>query len=222
MDLSVTGCTVSAFMSGSVRAQMKLNVSQPAFLMNTTKKMDAESLQTRFNVTAAHLAAKRLMKHEVMVSVERVAVFSKSSVAFLSLRYCCCRLIEKDVINFSHPLVRKWREPFCSFFQATNWSFVSSSEPKGCHSDPCKMGKCMDIPGGFKCLCDEGFSGHLCEMPVQECPDPWMVIGQCFKHKSQALERYMAGIFGRHMVPLDNVIAASCGLAMDPEVNVCR
>ena len=33
-----------------------------------------------------------------------------------------------------------------------------------CTSNPCKNGgQCVEIPGNFKCLCGQGFSGNTCE-----------------------------------------------------------
>lgn len=92
----------------------------------------------------------------------------------------------------------------------------------GCRSDPCKMGQCIDVPGGFQCICNEGFSGRWCEMPVDKCPEPWMIIGQCLGHKSEALKSYLKLFYGRYMIQTDHLIAASCGMANDPEVNICR
>lgn len=38
-----------------------------------------------------------------------------------------------------------------------------------CQSSPCSQGQCIDKIGGFKCECDEGFEGELCEKDIDEC-----------------------------------------------------
>lgn len=79
MDLSVTGCMVTAFMSGSVRAEIKLNVTQPAFLMNTGRKITTENLKKWFNVTAAQSVVKLETGSQLSLSVEDVGVLGKAS-----------------------------------------------------------------------------------------------------------------------------------------------
>ena len=80
MTVSVTDCMVSEFMSGSVRAEMKLNVSQPAFLMNSTRRLNTDSLKLWFNTSAAQMAAARMSGHNLTVSLEAADVFGELSI----------------------------------------------------------------------------------------------------------------------------------------------
>ena len=41
--------------------------------------------------------------------------------------------------------------------------FIFFSVIDHCHPPPCVYGKCLNSPVGYKCVCDEGYTGNNCE-----------------------------------------------------------
>ena len=78
MNLSVTDCSVTNFMMGSVIADVELNVTQPAMANSTENQVHSENLRKMFNLTAAQMVAPNLT-----VVVDAVDVAGKSFLDFL-------------------------------------------------------------------------------------------------------------------------------------------
>ena len=78
MNLSVTDCSVTNFMMGSVIADVALNVTQPAMANSTENQVHSENLRKMFNLTAAQMVAPNLT-----VVVDAVDVAGKSILDFL-------------------------------------------------------------------------------------------------------------------------------------------
>ena len=44
-----------------------------------------------------------------------------------------------------------------------NYCDYISTDIDECASNPCKSGQCVDKENGFKCICESGFVGELCD-----------------------------------------------------------
>ncbi|XP_053602020.1 protein crumbs [Plodia interpunctella] len=54
--------------------------------------------------------------------------------------------------------------------QAGLWRCVPQAPESACASSPCRSGGCLALDAGlFRCQCDPGYSGRLCDMDVDEC-----------------------------------------------------
>ena len=59
--------------------------------------------------------------------------------------------------------------------------FLLFSDEKLCKTNVCyNGGKCVDIPGSFRCHCDPGFTGVNCRVNIDECESsPCYGGGRC-------------------------------------------
>jgi hypothetical protein len=59
------------------------------------------------------------------------------------------------------------------------WLFlISVTSP--CLSNPCETHRCVEKSGGFLCICSPGYTGDLCQTPIDHCePNPCENGGSC-------------------------------------------
>lgn len=71
---------------------------------------------------------------------------------------CKNKALCEDLFDLHHcTCTLEWTGPTCQ--ESTNT----------CISSPCIHGNCSNLPGGFVCVCEPGFSGEQCEVEVDMC-----------------------------------------------------
>eukprot|EP00057_Strongylocentrotus_purpuratus_P013359 XP_011667833.1 PREDICTED: neurogenic locus notch homolog protein 1-like [Strongylocentrotus purpuratus] len=94
----------------------------------------------------------------------------------------------------------KWQDKSCSDTYNTVCQIyrVPVADIDECASNPCLNGSCTDGLGMYTCTCDEGWSGHFCQVEVEwKCTDT-----RCFHVSTEELGFYDAVIYCDSLNPV--------------------
>ena len=47
--------------------------------------------------------------------------------------------------------------------------WINFADTDNCLGNPCGPNNCIDMVGGYKCVCNHGYSGSHCEIPPDFC-----------------------------------------------------
>ena len=72
--------------------------------------------------------------------------------------YCIC------LSSYNYVLISLYHMLCSRIWSKWKWNEIPFLDKLFCNSNPCKnAGQCVEVPGNFKCLCGQGFSGNTCD-----------------------------------------------------------